>query len=97
MASGSEDPGDKDIPTFVIHGLQALLALDVPQPDGFVVRAREQEAAVCGDRQTGHLVPGMGKRMFKLRMTPGLPEAGEVGRWGQMVAGRYVWFLTCAL
>lgn len=48
-ASSSEDPGDKDIPTFVIHRLQALLALDVPQPDSFVVRAREQEAAICGD------------------------------------------------
>lgn len=48
-ASGSEDPGDKDIPTFVIHRLQALLALDVPQPDSFIMRAREQEAAICGD------------------------------------------------
>lgn len=59
---------DKGMPTFVIHRLQALLALDVPQPDCFIVRAGKQEAAIRGHRQARHLVPGMGNGMFQLRM-----------------------------
>lgn len=69
--------------TFVIHRLQALLALDVPQPDCFVMRAGQQQAAIRGDRQTRHLVPGMGKRKFQRRVTRGLPETGAVGRRGR--------------
>lgn len=83
------------MPTFVIHRLQALLALDVPQPDRFVVGAGEQQAAVRGDGQTRHLVPGTGKG------TSGRAEVcREPGSWadgGSEALGRYVWYLTCAL
>lgn len=44
--------------TFEGHRPDALLALDVPQPHGLIVRAGEQHAAVSRHGQAGHLVPG---------------------------------------